>query len=116
MHARKIPRYLYSINKTAKLADIIQSGLLEPDFYNVAEYTYELQMTMFQAVGGMVNIARALEKKVINSLKLGAEVTTIHNVPDGVKVTYQDKQGEHQLDGDICICTLPLPVLSIRQS
>jgi monoamine oxidase len=33
-----------------RLADIVSSGLLDPDFYNVAEYTYELQMTMFQAV------------------------------------------------------------------
>ena len=95
-----------------KLADIIQSGLLDPDFYNVAEYTYELQMTMFQAVGGMDTIAKALEKKVSNSLKLGAEVKTIHNVPEGVKIIYQDKAGEHQLNADLCICTLPLPVLS----
>ncbi|PSR57380.1 amine oxidase [Adhaeribacter arboris] len=95
-----------------KLADIIQSGLLDPDFYNVAEYTYELQMTMFQAVGGMDNIAKALEKKVISSLKLGTEVKSILNVPDGVKITYKDKQGEHEMKGDICICTLPLPILS----
>ncbi|WP_317175621.1 flavin monoamine oxidase family protein [Adhaeribacter swui] len=95
-----------------KLADIIQSGLLDPDFYNVAEYTYELQMTMFQAVGGMDNIAKALEKKVAGSLKLGAEVKTVQNIPAGVKVIYKDKQGEHELTGDICICTLPLPVLS----
>ena len=35
-----------------RLADIVQSGLLDPDFYNVAEYTYELQMTMFQGRWG----------------------------------------------------------------
>ncbi|WP_174761929.1 flavin monoamine oxidase family protein [Adhaeribacter aerolatus] len=95
-----------------KLVDIIQSGLLDPDFYNVAEYTYELQMTMFQAVGGMDSIAKALEKKIAGSLKFGAEVKAITNVADGVKVTYKDKTGEHEIKGDICICTLPLPVLS----
>lgn len=95
-----------------RLADIVSSGLLDPDFYNVAEYTYELQMTMFQAVGGMDRIAQALERKVADCLKLGAAVTAIHNQPDGVRVVYQDQQGPHELAGDLCICTLPLPVLS----
>ena len=95
-----------------RLADIIQSGLMDPDFYNVAEYTYELQMTMFQAIGGMDQIAKALQTKVAPMLKLGAEVNNITNVPDGVRVTYKDMTGEHQLQGDMCICTLPLPVLS----
>ncbi|MBK0378227.1 flavin monoamine oxidase family protein [Mucilaginibacter segetis] len=95
-----------------KLADIINSGLMDPDFYNVAEYTYELQMTMFQAVGGMDQIAIALEKKVAPMLKMGAEVTQITNLPEGVKITYKDASGMHELQGDLCICTLPLPVLS----
>ncbi|WP_324676214.1 flavin monoamine oxidase family protein [Hymenobacter sp. GOD-10R] len=95
-----------------KLAEIIQSGLLDPDFYNVAEYTYELQMTMFQAVGGMDQIAKALEKRVVGNLKLGAEVTAIQNQTEGVKITYKDQKGTHELIGDLCICTLPLPVLS----
>ncbi|MBD1393834.1 flavin monoamine oxidase family protein [Mucilaginibacter sp. ZB1P21] len=100
------------IGDANKLADIIQSGLMDPDFYNVAEYTYELQMTMFQAVGGMDQIAKALQKQVVPYLKLGAEVTSITNLPEGVKITYKDASGEHVLQGDICICTLPLPVLS----
>jgi monoamine oxidase len=95
-----------------KLADIINSGLMDPDFYNVAEYTYELQMTMFQAVGGMDQIAKALEKKVAQNIKLGAEVTKITNTPNGVNIIYKDALGEHSLNGDMCICTLPLPVLS----
>jgi monoamine oxidase len=95
-----------------KLADIIGSGLLDPDFYNVAEYTYELQGTMLQAVGGMDEIAKALEKKVVTMLKVGAEVTSITNLPEGVKIVYKDAQGEKAINGDLCICTLPLPVLS----
>jgi monoamine oxidase len=95
-----------------KLADIIESGLMDPDFYNVAEYTYELQGTMFQAVGGMDQIAKALEKKVTPMLTMGAEVTHITNVADGVKIVYKDGLGEHGINGDMCICTLPLPVLS----
>ncbi|UKT64665.1 flavin monoamine oxidase family protein [Pedobacter mucosus] len=95
-----------------KLADIIKSGLMDPDFYNVAEYTYELQMTMFQAVGGMDKIAQAFEKEIFSMLKLGAEVKEIRNVEAGVKITYKDKLGVHEINGDYCICTIPLPVLS----
>ncbi|MGZ3754599.1 MAG: flavin monoamine oxidase family protein [Mucilaginibacter sp.] len=95
-----------------KLANIIQSGLMDPDFYNVAEYTYELQMTMFQAIGGMDQIAKALQAKVAPMLKLSAEVTNIINLPEGVKITYKDVTGEHTLQGDLCVCTLPLPVVS----
>lgn len=95
-----------------KLADIIQSGLMDPDFYNVAEYTYELQMTMFQAIGGNDMIAKALEKKVAPLIRFGCEVTAIQNQEQGVKIAYKDKFGEKQLEGDLCICTLPLPVLS----
>ena len=95
-----------------RLTDIIASGLMDPDFYNVAEYTYELQMTMFQAVGGMDKIAQAFEKRIAPMLKLGAEVSSILNTGEGVKVTYKDAGGVHELAGDFCICTLPLPVLS----
>ncbi len=85
---------------------------MDPDFYNVAEYTYELQMTMFQAVGGMDRIAKALEKKVAPAIRFGCEVSDIMNQAAGVKITYKDKSGEKQIEGDLCICTLPLPVLS----
>ncbi len=94
------------------LSDIIQSGLLDPDFYNVAEYTYELQMTLFQAVGGMDNIAKAFEKKLGTIIQLGAEVTKIYNTDQGVKVNYKKGNEALELESDFCICTLPLPVLS----
>lgn len=93
------------------LADMISSGLLDPDFYNVAEYTYELQMTMFQAKGGMDNIAKALEKKLPGVIQLGAEVTSIRNTDSGVTISYKQQQPK-QIIADLCICTLPLPVLS----
>lgn len=95
-----------------KLADILSSGLADPDFYNVAEYTYELQMTMFQAIGGMDKIATALEEKVAKNIIKSAEVKSIINIDKGVKVTYQDAQGMKELEADLCICTIPLTVLS----
>ena len=94
------------------LSDIIQSGLLDPDFYNVAEYTYELQMTLFQAVGGMDNIAKAFEKKVASAIQMGAEVTKITNTEKGVRINYKKGGEQKEIESDFCICTLPLPVLS----
>src|SRR6202000_3118377 len=94
------------------LLALLQSGLLDPDFYNVAEYTYELQGTLFQAVGGMDRIAAAFEQKVGGLIRYRAEVSAIHNVENGVKVVYKDKTGDKVINADLCICTIPLPVLS----
>ncbi|WP_276485724.1 flavin monoamine oxidase family protein [Paraflavitalea pollutisoli] len=94
------------------LAALVGSGLLDPDFYNVAEYTYELQMTMFQAVGGMEVIAQHFEKKLQQPIRYQAEVTAIHNTEKGVQIIYKTPAGAQRIDGDYCICTIPLPVLS----
>lgn len=95
-----------------KLADIINSGLINPEFYNVGEYAHELQMVMLQAVGGNDKIAKAFENKVGKQIKYNAEVTSVKNLSEGVKIIYKDKTGEHEIEGDYCICTIPLPVLS----
>lgn len=94
------------------LADIISSGLMDPEFYNVTEYVYELQMTMFQAVGGMDKIAAALQANVKSPVHFGAEVTAIHNTGEGVTVSYRQPAATKTIKADLCICTLPLPVLS----
>jgi monoamine oxidase len=94
------------------LSALLQSGLLDPDFYNVAEYTYELQGTLFQAVGGMDRIANAFEQKVGDCIRFNAEVVSVHKEEQGVRVVYKDKEGEKSIRAEWCICTIPLPVLS----
>lgn len=94
------------------LSDILSSGLMDPDFYNVAQYTYELQMTMFQAVGGMDRIAAALQQQLPGKIQLNAVVTSMQNDADKVTITYKQNNSIHKLQGDACICTIPLPVLS----
>jgi len=101
-----------SIANAYALSDMLSSGLLDPDFYNVAEYTYELQMSMFQAVGGMDMIAKAFEKAVGKTIHFQSEVTAIKNTENGVTVVYKNNTGEQKIQGDLCICTIPLPVLS----
>lgn len=92
--------------------ELLEAGLLEPDFYNLAEYTYELQMSMFQAVGGMEAIAEALTQHVKPDLKLGAQITEIRNQDEQVSIFYTDASGPQLLEADYAICSLPLPVLS----
>jgi monoamine oxidase len=100
------------IGEPLTLLEMLRSGLLDPDFYNVAEYTYELQGTLFQAVGGMDRIAAAFERKVGRSIRYRAEVVSIRNLEQGVEVVYKDGTGEKKIGAEFCICTIPLPVLS----
>jgi monoamine oxidase len=101
-----------SIDNPHTLSEMLQSGLMDPDFYNVAEYTYELQMTLFQAIGGMDKIAATFEKQLDGLIKFNAEVISIKNLESSVSVVYKDKTGEKSIETDFCICTIPLPVLS----
>ena len=94
------------------LSEFLKSGLLDADFYNVAEYTYELQGTLFQAVGGMDRIASAFEKRVGPLIRYRAEVRSIRNVEQGVNVVYREGGIEKSASAPYCICTIPLPVLS----
>jgi len=100
-----------TVSDAYSLSDIIASGFMEPDFYNVAEYTYELQMTMFQAVGGMDRISDALEGVLKTDINLGAEVTAIENREEGVEVEYITGGVKNVIEADYCICTIPFSVL-----
>jgi monoamine oxidase len=108
--AGNIPGKLASI---PDLLTVIQSGWLEPHFYNIPEYTYEQQTTMLTPVGGMDQITKAFEKKVGKKIIYGAEVTEIRKTERGARIVYVNKDKQPQeLTGDFCICTIPLPVLS----
>lgn len=100
------------IGEPLTLLAMLRSGLLDPDFYNVAEYTYELQGTLFQAVGGMDRIAAAFERETGPMIRYKAVVSSIRNEEQGVRVVYKDAGGEKSILAELCICTIPLPVLS----
>jgi monoamine oxidase len=71
------------------------------------------QPTMLQPVGGMDRIARAFEARVASALVLNARVTEIRKLPDGVRVLYEDGNGETvNLEADYAVITIPAPVLS----
>jgi monoamine oxidase len=71
------------------------------------------QATMFQPVGGMDQIPRAFEKKLGSVIRHNAQVMRIRQSAGGVRVAYKDRiSGRVEtLDGDYCICAMPLTTL-----
>jgi monoamine oxidase len=92
-------------------ADLLQ-GRLWRALAVALEYDY--QTTLFQPVGGMDSIARAMAKDIGDSLRLRAKVTEIRQDEAGVSVTWQDADSglAQQARADWCLCTIPLSVLS----
>ncbi len=91
------------------LSALIQLGFAN---YETYEWSWLQQMTMLQPVGGMDQIAKALERKVVNKIVFQSDVKEIRKTPNGVSIVYADRSGTNQqITGDYCICTIPLPVL-----
>ncbi|MEJ5999823.1 flavin monoamine oxidase family protein [Paucibacter soli] len=94
------------------LHDLLDSGLMgRLDLGSAFEY----QMPLFQPVGGMDAIARALAKAVGPRIRYGARVTEIQQDERGVTAHYETLASpgqRHSASADWCVCTLPLSVLS----
>lgn len=78
------------------------------------EFGWDQAMLMFQPVGGMDAIPKALERAIRNKTKLiyNANVAGIYNTSNGVQVIYEDKSRvAKQLEADFCICTIPPQIL-----
>lgn len=78
------------------------------------EHQFDQQPTMFQPVGGIDQIAKAFEKKVGASIRFQTEVREIRRRPDGgVRLVVSDllEGSTREVEGDYCICTIPLSVL-----
>ncbi len=96
-----------------RFMDMLHSGFMDPAMSNLPVYTLDLQMTLFQPVGGMDKIPFALAAKVQDVIEYGALVQEIMKTEEGARVVYKNKEGEmKEISGAYCICTLPLPVLS----
>ena len=70
---------------------------------------FDMQMPMFQPVGGMDRIAHALYEQVRPVVRFNAPVTAIRRRGEGVRILHGP--GDRALDADFCICTLPLNLL-----
>ncbi|MGC0417378.1 flavin monoamine oxidase family protein [Embleya sp. AB8] len=95
-------------------ADLVNSGFWKYRFYQPVDY--EWQATMFQPVGGMDHIVKALAHEaegVGATIVLGAEVTdlTIHPGGSRVGVTYLKDGESFEVDARHCVSSIPVPVL-----
>jgi monoamine oxidase len=78
---------------------------------------YEFQSTIFQPVGGMDQVAKAIAKQVASAIRYDCKVTKIEQNERGVTVTYLDGASSgsgavRQERADWCVCTIPLSILS----
>ena len=77
-------------------------------------HEYEYQSAIFQPVGGMDMIAKAIAKQVASLIQFRAKVTRIAQDERGVSVTWTDtaKGGAVRTEkADWCVCTIPLSIL-----
>ena len=68
---------------------------------------------LFQPVGGMMEIPLAFGRTLGDRITLGAEVKTIRQTGDGVRVVYQETRTgvEREEIADYCVCCLPMAVM-----
>ncbi len=100
----------------APLGPLNRSTILASEFWQFKlDFFKQInqQATMLQPVGGMDKIPQAFELQVGDQIVFNAEVQAIRKTSSGVRIVYQDSQGEvtEQL-ADFCICTIPAPVLA----
>ncbi|HKB91910.1 MAG TPA: flavin monoamine oxidase family protein, partial [Opitutaceae bacterium] len=88
--------------------DLVLANLIQ-HFHRANEYEY--QPAMFQPVGGMDMLAKALAARVKDVIKLGAEVKEIRKQPKGARVVYADGNETKEIIADYCICTIPPTLL-----
>ena len=105
LHARATP------SQPVKPSDLLQSRLWRA-LAVAADYDY--QTTLFQPVGGMDAIARAMARQVQDVLRLRRKVTAVHQDAAGVSVEWQDTANgaSGRSQADWCVCTIPLSILS----
>jgi monoamine oxidase len=93
------------------LSDVFASNVGR---YFSFEFGYDQAMLMFQPIGGMDQIPRALTKAIgEDKVELKAVVTSVTTVDSGVSVTYTQDGKDHQVTADYCVATMP-PYLFAR--
>lgn len=73
-----------------------------------------MQATMFQPVGGMDRLPRALAAALKGQLRLGAEVLSIRQSPDAAEVAWRDRRtgAVRRVTSDYLVVALPLSTLT----
>jgi monoamine oxidase len=87
------------------LDENLWSGILFEDMF-------VMQATMLQPVGGMDRIPAAFEKRLHSQIRLGARVSEIRKLRDGVRIVYHSGGRATSITAAYAIVTIPLPVLA----
>ena len=97
------------------LSDVLRSGLWRQLSNGM---NYEFQMPLFQPVGGMDAIPRALARQLPGRIRYGRRVAAIAQDEHGVTVSHQAVGPDGRASGPMqqskaawCVCALPLSVL-----
>ncbi len=87
--------------------------LLDENFWQgmLFEEQFDMQATMFQPVGGMDRIPYAFAKALGSIVQYESPVTAIRKTPKGVRIEYTQKGSPRSIEGDYCICAMPLTIL-----
>ena len=78
-------------------------------------FNIEYASTMFQPVGGMDQLPKAIAKDLMSDIQLSSKVIEINQDDNGVKVTYVDMADgdkEKVETAEWCVCTIPFSVLA----
>ncbi|WP_033322295.1 flavin monoamine oxidase family protein [Actinomadura atramentaria] len=82
--------------------------------YFAFEFEFDQAMLMFQPVGGMDQIPKALTRAIgPHKVKLGCAAARLTQRADGVTVVYSDAHGrERSIDADYCVAAMPPHLLA----
>src|SRR5438552_4833790 len=88
-------------------------SLLDANFWGgiVFEESFDQQMPMFQAVGGMDRIPYAFARKLGKVIQYRSVVKEIRKSANAVNVIYTQNGIEKSIAADYCICALPVNML-----
>ncbi|HSA49422.1 MAG TPA: FAD-dependent oxidoreductase [Yinghuangia sp.] len=94
------------------MSDVLASGVGQRFAF---EFGYDQAMMMFQPVGGMDAIPKALERAVgRDRITYNAWATGVSNVPGGVEVSWKDNRGRERFErADFCVVATP-PQIAAR--
>lgn len=102
-------RPVYS--EPVRLPDVLGSGLWQG---MLLADNYDMQMTMFQPVGGMGRVGEAFARELGPLIRYNAKVIDIAQDGHGVSVTFEDtaqSMARQTARADWCVCTIPLSIL-----
>jgi len=94
------------------LSEILQANVWGPIGFGDL---YEFQSAIFQPVGGMDMLPKAMAKDLGNVIRYNSKITKIEQNADSVTVRYVDASrpgAVNSVTADWCVCTIPLSILS----